>query len=100
MTSPSRAPEAPHLPRSERSYRRAVASASCPGGCLDARVSLDPERRVVPLRAHALCVGSHRSIELLAKNVGVPSMTTGLGKEVREHVEQGHLGVVPPGHAA
>jgi len=54
----------------------------------------------VPLYGHARRVGSHRSVELFAQDVGVAGVPTGLGKQMNEDVEQGHLGVLPPGHAA
>ena len=52
------------------------------------------------LHSHALLVGSDRSVEPFTQDVGVASVPTGLGKEMDEDVEQGHLGVLPPGHAA
>ncbi len=52
----------------------------------------------MPLYRHVLRVDSHRSIELLTQNVGVSSVPTRLSKQVDQDVEQGHLGVLPPGH--
>ena len=54
----------------------------------------------MPLLGHVLRVGSYRSVERFAQDVGVAGVPTGLGEQVDEDVEQGHLGVLPPGHAA
>ena len=51
----------------------------------------------MPPYRHAFRVGSHRSVELFAKDVGVARVPTGLGKQMNEDVELGHLGVLPPG---
>ena len=49
----------------------------------------------MPLLGHVLRVGSYRSVERFAQDVGVAGVPTGLGEQVDEDVEQGHFGVVP-----
>ena len=57
-------------------------------------------RAPVPVPVTGITRGSDRTVEPFTQDVGVASVPTGLGKKVDEDVEQGHLGVLPPGHAA
>jgi hypothetical protein len=52
----------------------------------------------VLLFGHAL--GSHRPVEFFTQDVGVAGVPTGFGEHVDEEVEEGHFGVLPPGHPA